>query len=204
MDVDSVIETVGGKPVEELADRKPVERYPNPVPQPGKLADRSNAGKPQLGYLLTFTLGWLSFAGTVWEDWVRDFAEWYRTDFESPDEALDILAPIVDRGLHLCGPDWPLRLAEVSMFGASKYARGNYLRGMKWSVAVDSLMRHVWLMCQGESRDGGDHLEMDEARRAGFSGIAHGGHIAWNLQMLAHCVAQFPELDDRLRPPAAT
>lgn len=46
-----------------------------------------------------------------------------------------------------------MALAAVAGFGGRKYARSNYLRGYKWSLSYDALMRHAHAFWSGENID---------------------------------------------------
>lgn len=63
-----------------------------------------------------------------------------------------------------------LEVAKVAGYGATKYARYNYLRGYRWSLSFDALQRHLLLFWSGEDRDQ-------------ESGLYHLAHAAW------HCLA---------------
>ncbi len=140
---------------------------------------RNNAGKPELCYLLSFEYAYLLGAYPVY---LHTLAAWYQGDEDVAVQ--DGLLPILQR---LPGDYWE-DLCRVSMFGARKYTRGNYLKGSPWSSIVNSLLRHVFALERGE--------EIDPE-----SGLPHAGHIAWNCAFLLHCVTNFPEYDDRLRAP---
>lgn len=74
--------------------------------------------------------------------------------------------------------------AEGFEYGAQKYERWNYLKGNKFSVPFDSLMRHLnkfyW---EGD---------IDEE-----SNIHHLKLAACNLAMLLYYIENYPEMDDR-------
>ena len=76
-------------------------------------------------------------------------------------------------------------LAAVNMYGASKYTRGNYLRGANWTEYVDSLMRHLTAFYGGEDVD-------PESQHP------HVGHIMYNAAILAQMYHTRKDLDDRL------
>lgn len=63
-----------------------------------------------------------------------------------------------------------LVLAEVSGFGARKYAAFNYLKGYDWDLSYDALTRHLLAFWNGEDHDP-------------ESGLPHITHAAW------HCLA---------------
>lgn len=64
-----------------------------------------------------------------------------------------------------------LRLAEVSGFGARKYAAFNYLKGYDWALSMNALQRHALAFWSGE--------DFDEE-----SGLPHIAHAAWHALAL--------------------
>ena len=53
--------------------------------------------------------------------------------------------------------------AEVLAFGAQKYARDNWRKGMDWTRLSDAALRHILAWVDGEDRDG----------ETGISHLAH-------------------------------
>ena len=76
-------------------------------------------------------------------------------------------------------------LSAVQTYGATKYARGNYLLGSNWTQYVDSLLRHLTAFYAGEDIDP-------------ESGQPHTGHVLFNAMMLAQMFETRKDLDDRL------
>jgi len=64
-----------------------------------------------------------------------------------------------------------LELGKVAGYGASKYARYNFLKGYRWSLSYDALQRHVHAFWAGEDTDP-------------ESGLAHLAHAAWHCLTL--------------------
>lgn len=75
--------------------------------------------------------------------------------------------------------------AYVMEFGAAKYEQHNWMRGMKWSVPLACISRHVQAMVVLEE-------EIDHE-----SGLPHWGHVVCNLLMLQHYELYYQEGDDR-------
>ena len=74
--------------------------------------------------------------------------------------------------------------ARVWQMGAKKYARGQWLKGMYWTTAADSLTRHLVAFLNGEDLDP-------------ESGLPHVDHIVTSAKILAHSVHTRKDLDDR-------
>lgn len=76
-------------------------------------------------------------------------------------------------------------IADVSTYGATKYERGNYLKGAPLSQSVNSLLRHLLLWWSGEDKDP-------------ESGHGHLAHVAWNALRLCQESIVRKDLDDRI------
>ena len=74
-------------------------------------------------------------------------------------------------------------VAEVASYGANKYSRHNWKRGLKVRDVASSMLRHLVAFMNGDDID-------DE------SGLRHTGAIAWNALVLAE-MAQRYDMDDR-------
>lgn len=75
-------------------------------------------------------------------------------------------------------------LAKVYEFGAKKYARDNWKKGLTYLTLVASLMRHLLKFLGGENLD-------DESK------LPHVSHVLWNAQILAEMYYSRPDMDDR-------
>jgi len=77
-------------------------------------------------------------------------------------------------------------VARVMEYGAQKYEKDNWRRGMKWSVPYACAMRHLLKWFEGEEKD-------EE------SGENHLHHVMCNIAMLIEYSGTCPELDDRYK-----
>ena len=74
--------------------------------------------------------------------------------------------------------------AAVWQWGAVKYARGNWLKGMSWTQSADSLLRHVTALLNGEDLDP-------------ETGLPHVDHIVCSAKILSNSYHTRKDLDDR-------
>lgn len=75
-------------------------------------------------------------------------------------------------------------MASVLEFGASKYSRGNWHKGLPHADICDSMLRHISAYLSGEDNDP-------------ESGRPHVDHIFTNAMFLAEGYRTHPELDNR-------
>lgn len=75
-------------------------------------------------------------------------------------------------------------IAQVLAFGAKKYGRRNWMKGLKYTEILDSSDRHQLAILRGESLD----VE---------SGLPHADHFACNALFLSEMMHTRPDMDDR-------
>lgn len=75
-------------------------------------------------------------------------------------------------------------VAKIAAFGADKYLRYNWKKGLPYTGVVDSLLRHLTAFINGADLDS-------------ESGCLHLGHVAWNALALLEFYYRHPDLDDR-------
>ena len=78
--------------------------------------------------------------------------------------------------------------AKAFAYGAKKYGRDNYKKGMDWSRVLDATLRHLTAFIDGE-----DHDEE--------SGLNHLAHAKTNLAMLIYYYKNKVGTDDRFKKP---
>lgn len=76
-------------------------------------------------------------------------------------------------------------VCHVLMYGAKKYKRANWAKGMVWSIPFDCAMRHLIAWQRGEDIDP-------------ESGQPHLDHALTNLIFLSAYRSLYPEGDDRI------
>jgi len=77
-------------------------------------------------------------------------------------------------------------MVRVLEFGAKKYSRDNWKKGLKTTEVVDSLLRHIYAYLNGEDIDP-------------ESGINHTGHIMCNAMFLSHMHLFRKDMDTRCK-----
>lgn len=95
--------------------------------------------------------------------------------FDTGKARMDLISPIAIKGL-----------AQVLEVGSRKYAPNNWRKGMDWSRAYGSLLRHMFAFIGGEDCDS-------------ETGLPHVDHIACNAMFLQEYFRTHPELDDRYK-----
>jgi Domain of unknown function (DUF5664) len=76
-------------------------------------------------------------------------------------------------------------VSRVRMFGAKKYARGNFkITGFKYSRSLAAALRHIFAFLAGEDNDP-------------ESGLSHLGHAICSIEHCIYDSKHHPENDDR-------
>ena len=88
--------------------------------------------------------------------------------------------------LHQVPSSLNFAVAKCLQYGAQKYEKGNWRKGMSWTTVYDCLQRHSLKWLDGEALD-------DE------SGLPHLYHMACNVAFLIEYAKTCPELDDRFQ-----
>lgn len=103
----------------------------------------------------------------------------YKTVMDSPKTPIELIPPQFLEGI-----------AAVLQFGAKKYARNNWMKGMSWSVVFGSIMRHLWAWFRGEEND----------PESGLPHLWHAGCGLMFLSFFAHRLENNPykTFDDRV------
>jgi len=137
---------------------------------------RFNSGKPPMNYIP------LRQQIIVWRGYER-FTQHHR-------RVMDELAKFEHGEVPMWNVISLLTLDDLSVstyvweYGAEKYAAFNWAKGMKWSIPLACISRHMQAILRGE--------ELDEE-----SGHPHWGHVVCNLLMLEHYGKFYREGDDR-------
>ncbi len=75
-------------------------------------------------------------------------------------------------------------MVEVLEYGAKKYSKDNWKKGLPYTKVSESLIRHLVAFLSGEYFDS-------------ESGLPHVGHIACNAMFLSHMALFRKDMDDR-------
>jgi hypothetical protein len=116
-------------------------------------------------------------------------AQWQRGNNVALDIAAALLLEVSSYPEGRDAGPFPIRgflpTVAVLEFGAKKYAKGNWAKGMQWSTCYTCAISHLTKHLAGEAND-------EE------SGLSHLGHAMCNLVFLIGYRDLFPEGDDRL------
>lgn len=77
-------------------------------------------------------------------------------------------------------------LVKVLEFGAKKYGKHNWKKGLTTTSITESLLRHTFAYLNNE--------DIDQE-----SQLPHWGHMLCNLMFLSYMMKNKPEFDDRLK-----
>ena len=107
----------------------------------------------------------------------------YKTRMDDPAKLQPTLIP----------PSFIEGVSKILQFGARKYSRGNWMRGMPYSSILDATMTHLLAIQRGED------IDLD-------SGLPHKYHAACNLAFLSWYqdgpdAEKYAKFDDRLFSP---
>lgn len=165
---------------------------------------RKSAGKPdwsQFPFWVVYDLrkSWGEFQDhqDFDSDWNWDvvldlLAKWQRGDDDALARATCVALLLVsqtkDEYKGAPGLGLPYRalieVVRVLEFGAIKYAKGNWAKGMPWTVCFNSAMSHLTKILVGQTHD-------EESK------LLHSAHLLCNLVFLLGYRSRFPEGDDR-------
>ena len=81
-------------------------------------------------------------------------------------------------------------VGKVLTYGANKYAKRDWEKGMPWLEVIGCLKRHLSAFERGEDFDDGE----------GGTGLLHMEHVACNVAFLLEYYKTYPEGDDRVVP----
>lgn len=91
--------------------------------------------------------------------------------------------------MELVPPSAMTAMGKVLGYGASKYARHNYLKGMAWTRLVGAALRHLFSWLRGE--------ELDPESK-----LPHLYHALASIAMLIETIELGKGLDDRYKDPS--
>lgn len=163
--------------------------HPTPMDAKKRCADaapkdgavRNNSGKPRVDYIPMRAL-FDAYSMTILDgDPLAVIAEKIAEFEAGRDDAIYYALGL------LIANDKTKDICDVFEFGAKKYAKWNWTKGMSWSSVLASLKRH-WL-----SLASGNEIDAE-------SGLSEWGHLGCNVVMLVHYTRHYREGDDR--PPA--
>jgi len=90
--------------------------------------------------------------------------------------------------VELLIPDALEAEARVWAQGAKKYGEYNWQKGMKWSIPIGCMLRHIFAIMRGQDIDP-------------ESGELHAAHIKTNASMLIYYFYHYKQGDDRDKKP---
>ena len=81
---------------------------------------------------------------------------------------------------------------KVAMYGAQKYDKFNWQKGMKWSFCFECLLRHLYLYWYLQ-----EDIDCGDGKKDKGSGLHHLFHVLWNAVALIWYFYWYKEGDDR-------
>jgi len=119
-------------------------------------------------------------------DWSFNFSVYNNIELEESKTGGGLRYNSGKAELHQVPTSLNFAVAKCLMYGAQKYEKGNWRKGMSWMAVYDCLDRHMkkWL----------DRDPADEE-----SGLPHLYHAAANIAFLIEYSKTCPELDDRFK-----
>lgn len=142
-------------------------------------ADRFNEGKPQLSFLIDILPDSVALDSALYYDDLRDFLgfEYLLSEDMSYIRSLtaSIMRSLGSGNILLENYEVASGLSSVFEFGAEKYARDNWKKGLDKEALLDSALRHLIKRLDDSLPD-----EDEE------SGIDHFYHCLWNLLVIMY------------------
>lgn len=139
---------------------------------------RYNAGKPDYSMLLLS-----DFAEYIANTASSDFCDLinilcYLGDFQKTHNVKNLKTV-----LDILGDEAIEESTHVFTYGASKYKKFNWMKGMQWSIPLACAVRHIMAIINGEEVDA-------------ESGRKHSAHVVCNVFMLIHYTQYYKEGND--------
>lgn len=110
----------------------------------------------------------------------------------APEHAMRFNSGKAQLSYLLTAPEAVAGVCRVFEHGATKYARGNWKKGLPVSALLDSMLRHTLKYVAGQDID-------EDCPITGQKGsyLPHVDHILWNALVLAEMFHTRPDMDDR-------
>lgn len=127
--------------------------------------------------LINTPLGYkyMSDRNSAYKNWVNELDSGAVRKDEGKTDWVSIVQYMPERAL--------VETTKVWEFGAKKYSKDNWRKGMKWSRVLKSLLRHAIAIGLGQFKDP-------------ETGLPHAAHIMCNACMLLEYEVTHPELND--------
>lgn len=162
---------------------------------------RKNAGKPQVHQIPLWVLSpILKFVELLKRQPMRfrvavldaldDIGHWQRGSDKSHLESAATM--LIMGGATIEG------VAGVLEYGERKYKKGNWAKGMAWSICLDCAVRHILKALDGKEYDVGPNGEGEREWHEKYSGKRHVDLALCNVLFLLAYYDLYPEGDDRI------